>query len=108
MITHRLATLNFTLIFNTLEHHNEDHGPGINDMFLNNLDPTVYDMQMQNPDVLTHAQMKRQFDAANKFAEAQKTEIKGLTEIGTFEFIPKRNLSPKNRYLDLVWAYRCK
>jgi hypothetical protein len=29
-------------------------------MLLNNLDPTFYAMQMQNPDVLTHAQMKRQ------------------------------------------------
>jgi hypothetical protein len=32
-------------------------------MFLNNLDPTFYAMQMQNPGVLTHAQMKRQVDA---------------------------------------------
>jgi hypothetical protein len=32
-------------------------------MFLNNLDPTFYAMQMQNPDVLTHAQMKMQVDA---------------------------------------------
>jgi hypothetical protein len=54
---------------NTLQQHNEDFDPGINDMFLNNLDPTVYAMQMQNPDVLTHAQMKRQVDA-NKFIDA--------------------------------------
>jgi hypothetical protein len=47
---------------NTLKRHNEDFDPGINDMFLNNLDPTLYDMQMQNPDVLAHAQMKRQVD----------------------------------------------
>jgi hypothetical protein len=40
---------------NTLQHHNEDFDPGINGMFLNNLDPTFYAMQMQNPDVLTHA-----------------------------------------------------
>jgi hypothetical protein len=26
----------------TLQLHNEEYGPGINDMFLNNLDPTVY------------------------------------------------------------------
>jgi hypothetical protein len=44
---------------NTLQRHNEDFNPGINDMFLNNLDPTFYAMQMQNPNVLTHAQMKR-------------------------------------------------
>jgi hypothetical protein len=44
---------------NTLQRHNEDFDPGINDMFLNNLDPTFYAMQMQNPNVLTHAQMKR-------------------------------------------------
>jgi hypothetical protein len=44
---------------NTLQQHNEDFNPGINDMFLNNLDPTFYAMQMQNPDILTHAQMKR-------------------------------------------------
>jgi hypothetical protein len=54
---------------NTLQWNNEDYDPGINDMFLNNLDPTFYAMQMQNPEVLTHAQMKRQVDA-NKFIEA--------------------------------------
>jgi hypothetical protein len=48
---------------NTLQIKNEDFDPGINDMFFNNLDPTFYAMQMQNPDVLTHAQMKRQVDA---------------------------------------------
>jgi hypothetical protein len=37
-------------------------------MFLNNLDPPFDAMHMQNPDVLTHAQMKRQVDA-NKFIE---------------------------------------
>jgi hypothetical protein len=56
---------------NTLQQHNEDFDPGINDMFLNNLDLTFYAMQMQNPDVLTHAQMKRQVDA-NKFVDAQR------------------------------------
>jgi hypothetical protein len=40
---------------NTLQWHNEEFDPGSNDMFLNNLDPTFYAMQMQNPDVLTHA-----------------------------------------------------
>jgi hypothetical protein len=40
-------------------------------MFLNNLDPTLYAMQMQTPDVLTHAQMKRQVDA-NKSIEGQR------------------------------------
>jgi hypothetical protein len=39
-------------------------------MFINNLDPICYAMQMQNTDVLIHAQMKRQVDA-NKFVEAQ-------------------------------------
>jgi hypothetical protein len=43
---------------NTLQRHNEDFNPGINDVFLNNLDPTFYAIQMQNPDVLTHPQMK--------------------------------------------------
>jgi hypothetical protein len=43
---------------NTLEHRNKDYDPRINDMVLNNLDPTLYDMQMQNPDVLTQAKMK--------------------------------------------------
>jgi hypothetical protein len=47
---------------NTLQRHNEDFDPGINNMFLNNLDPTFYAMKMQNTDVLTHAQMKRQVD----------------------------------------------
>jgi hypothetical protein len=92
---------------NTLQKHNEDFDPGINDMFLNNLDPTCYAMQMQNPDVLTHAQMKRQVDA-NKFAEAQRPEIDGLMDINTFEFIPKINLPPRTRYLDLIWTYRRK
>jgi hypothetical protein len=68
---------------NTLQQHNEDFDPGINDMFLNYLYPTLYAMQMQNPDVLTHAQMKRQVDA-NKFIEAQIPEIEGLMDIHTF------------------------
>jgi hypothetical protein len=38
---------------------------------------------MQNPDVLTHAQMKRQVDA-NKLVEAQRPEIDGLMDINTF------------------------
>jgi hypothetical protein len=45
---------------NSLQRSKEDYDPGIKDMFLNNLDPTFYAMQMQNPDVLTHTQMKRQ------------------------------------------------
>jgi hypothetical protein len=56
---------------NTLQRSNEDYDPGINGMFINNLDPTFSAMQMQNPDVLTHAQMKRQVDA-NKYIEAQR------------------------------------
>jgi hypothetical protein len=56
---------------NTLQRHNEDFDPGINDMFLKNLDPTFYAMQMKNHDVLTHVQMKRQVDA-NTFIEAQR------------------------------------
>jgi hypothetical protein len=47
---------------NTLQRHTEDFDPGINDMFLNNLDPKFYAMQMQNPDVLTYTQMKRQVE----------------------------------------------
>jgi hypothetical protein len=92
---------------NTLQRHNEDFDPGINDMFLNNLDPTLYAMEMQNPDVLTHAQMKRQVDA-NKSVEAQRPEIDGLMDINTFEFIPKIDLPPRTRYIDLIWTYRCK
>jgi hypothetical protein len=42
---------------------------------------------MQNPDVLTHAQMKRQVDA-NKFIEAQHPEIEDLMDIHTFNGIP--------------------
>jgi hypothetical protein len=37
---------------NTLQRSNEDYDPCINDMLLNNLDPTFYAMQMQNPEVL--------------------------------------------------------
>jgi hypothetical protein len=92
---------------NTLQKHNKDFDPGINDMFLNNLDPTFYAIQMQNPDVLNHAQMKRQVDAS-KFIDAQRPEIDGLMDINTFEFIPKINLPPLTRYLDLIWTYRCK
>jgi hypothetical protein len=79
---------------NALQRHNEDFDPGINDMFLNNLDPTLYAMQMQNPDVLTDAQMKIQVDA-KKFVEAQRPKIDGLVDINTFEFIPKINLPPR-------------
>jgi hypothetical protein len=64
-------------------------------------------MQMQNPDVLIHAQMKRQVDA-NKFVEAQRPDIDGLMDINTFKFIPKINLPPRTRYLDLIWTYRRK
>jgi hypothetical protein len=58
-------------------------------------------MQMQNPDLLRHALMKRQVDA-HKFVEAQRPEIDGLMDILTFEFIPKINLPPRTRYLDLI------
>jgi hypothetical protein len=92
---------------NTLQQHNKDFDPGINDMFLNNLDPKFYAMQMQNTDLLTHAQMKRQIDA-KKFIEAQRPEIKGLMDVNTFKFIPKINLPPKTRYLNLIWTYRRK
>jgi hypothetical protein len=92
---------------NTLQRHNEDFDPGINDMFLNNLDPTFYAMQMQNPDVLTRAQIKRQVDA-NKFVEAQRPKIDGLMDINTFECIPKIDLPPQTQYLDLIWTCRCK
>jgi hypothetical protein len=100
-------TNEFDHYVNKLQKHNEYFDPGINDMFLNNLEPTFYAMQMQNPDVLTHAQMKRQVDA-NKFVEAQRPEIYGLMDINTFEFIPKINLPPRTRYLDLIWMYRRK
>jgi hypothetical protein len=76
-------------------------------MFLNNLDSTLYAMQMQNPDVLTQAQMKRQVDA-DKFVQAQRPEIEGLQELGTFEYIPKAKIPPKTRYLDLIGTYRRK
>jgi hypothetical protein len=79
---------------NTLQRHNEEFDPRINDMFLNNLDPTFYAMQMKNPDVLTHAQMKRQADA-KKIVEAQRPEIDGLMDINTFEFTPKIDLPPR-------------
>jgi hypothetical protein len=44
---------------NTLQRSNVDYDPGINGMFLNNLDPPFYATQMQNPDVLTHEEMKK-------------------------------------------------
>jgi hypothetical protein len=100
-------TNEFDHYINTLQKHNQGFDPGINDMFLNNLDSTFYAMQMQNPDVLTHAQMKRQVEA-NKFVEAQRPEIDGIMETNTFEFIPQINLPPRTRYLDLIWTYRCK
>jgi hypothetical protein len=70
-------------------------------MFLNNLDPTYYAMQMRNPNVLTHAQMKRQVDA-NTFIDAQRPEIEGLMDINTFDFIYKTKLPAKTRYLELI------
>jgi hypothetical protein len=76
-------------------------------MFLNNLDASFYAMQMQNSDVLPHTQMKRQEDA-NKLVEAQGPEVDGLMDINTFEFIPKIDLPPRTRYLDLIWTYRRK
>jgi hypothetical protein len=76
-------------------------------MFLNNLDPTFYAMQMQNPYVLTHAQMKRQVDA-NTFIDAKRPEIEGLMDINTFKFIHKTKLQANTRYLDLIWTYRQK
>jgi hypothetical protein len=51
--------------------------------------------------------MKQQVDA-NKFVEAQRSEIDGLMDINTFEFIPKIYLPPRTRYLDLIWTYRRK
>jgi hypothetical protein len=73
-------------------------------MFANNLNPTFYAMQMQSPVVLTHAQMKHQVDG-DTFIEAHRPEIKGLSEIGTFEYIPTRNLPTKNlirrSYMDI-------
>jgi hypothetical protein len=76
-------------------------------MLLNNLDPTLYAMQMLSPDVLTHTQMKRQV-YANKFIEAQRPEIDGLMDINKFEFIPKIDLPPQTRYIYLIWTYRRK
>jgi hypothetical protein len=100
-------TNEFDHYVNTLQRHNEDFNPGINDMFLNNLDPTFYAMKMQFPDVITHAQMKRQVDA-NKFVEVQRPNIDGLMDINTFAFTPKINLPPRTRYLELIWTYRHK
>jgi hypothetical protein len=64
-------------------------------------------MQMQNPDVLTHAQLKRQVEA-KKIVDAQRPNILGLMDITTFELFPKTILPPKTRYLDLIWTYRRK
>jgi hypothetical protein len=38
----------------------------------------------------------------------QQPEIKGLMEIGTFQFIQKNKLPGKTRYIDLIWTYRLK
>jgi hypothetical protein len=89
---------------NTLQRSNEDYDPGINDKFLNSLDPKMYAMQMQKPDVLTHAHMKRQVDA-DKFIDAQRPEIEELMDINTFEFIHKTKLPARTRYLDLIRRY---
>jgi hypothetical protein len=90
---------------NTLQQRNEDYDPGINDMFLNNLDPTFYATQMQNPDVLTHTQMKRQVDV-NTLIDTQRPDIEGLIDINTFKFIHKTKLPAKTRYLDLICTCR--
>jgi hypothetical protein len=62
---------------------------------------------MQNPDVLTHTQMKRQVDV-QKFVEAQRPEGDGLMDINTFAFTPKIDLPPQTQYLELIWTYRRK
>jgi hypothetical protein len=92
---------------NTLQQSNEDYDPGINYRFLNNLYPAFFAIQIQNPDVLTHTQMKILIDA-NKLIEAQRPVIEGLMDINTFEFIPKTNIAAKTRHLDLIWRYRRK
>jgi hypothetical protein len=89
---------------NSLRWSNDDYNPGINVILLNNLDPTFYAMQMQNPDMIKHSQMKIQVDAS-KFMEAQIPEIEGLMDINTFKLIPKTKLPAKTRYLDLIWTY---
>jgi hypothetical protein len=55
---------------------------------------------MQNPDVLTHSQMKRQVHA-DTFVDAQNPEIEGLQEIETFEYIAKSKLRPKQDYASM-------
>jgi hypothetical protein len=93
---------------NTVQCSNEYCNPGINDMFLSNLDPTLYAMQkMQHCDVLIHAQMKGELDAG-KIIDAQRPEIEGLMDLNTVKFIHKKKLSTKTRYLDLTWTYRYK
>jgi hypothetical protein len=67
---------------NTLQRHNEDFDQGINDMFLNNLDPTFYAMQMQNPDC-TNTRTNETTGRRNKIIEAQRPEIEGLMDINT-------------------------
>jgi hypothetical protein len=75
---------------NTLKRHNEDFDPGINDMFLNNLDPTfLRHTNAKSRCANTHTHMKRQVDA-HKFIEAQRPEIEGLINI--------LNLSQKSIY----------
>jgi hypothetical protein len=46
--------------------------------------------------------------SGSSLTKAQQPEIDGLMDINTFEFIPKIDLPPRTRYLDLIWTYRCK
>jgi hypothetical protein len=77
---------------NKLQWSNEDYDPGINDMFLNNLDPKFYAMQMQNPDVLTHTQMKRQVDV-NTFIDAKKPRNQRINGHKHFRIHPQNQIT---------------
>jgi hypothetical protein len=61
--------VHFFIMEPTVQHHKEDYNPGINDMFLNNPTPNCMQCKCKNPNVLSHAQMKRQADA-DKFIDA--------------------------------------
>jgi hypothetical protein len=70
---------------NTLQWSNEDCDPGINDMFLNNLDPTFYTMQMQNPGINTRTNEKKgRCEQIHRCTKTRNRTISGHKHFGIY------------------------
>ena len=58
-------------------------------------------------DILTHGQMLLTKDAAD-FKKAQEPELKGLYDLGVFEYVPRDTIPNGSKILRSVWSYRRK